>query len=56
MPMSVLFWVLYIIAVVFGAWASYDGQPNWPRRFGGHFVLWILVGILGWRVFGSAIK
>ena len=55
MPIGLLFWVLYIIAVLFGAWASY-GQPNWPRLFGGHFVLWILVGMLGWHVFGPAIK
>lgn len=56
MPISMLFWAIYIIAIVFGFWLSYDGQPTWPRRFGGYVVLWILVGILGWRVFGSAIK
>lgn len=56
MPLNLLFWTLYIISVVFGAWAYYDGQPLWYKRFGGYFVLWILVGILGWRVFGSAIK
>lgn len=55
MPLSVLFWVIYVIAVFFGAWLNY-GQTGWPRNFGGHFVLWILVGILGYRVFGSVIK
>ena len=56
MPLSILFWVIYIVALVFSIWASYDGQPNWPRRAGGSFVLWLLIGILGWSVFGPAVK
>lgn len=56
MPLSVLFWMVYIISVLFGGWVYYDGQPNWPRRFSGYFVLWLLVGILGYRVFGTVIK
>jgi hypothetical protein len=55
MPISILFWVIYIVALVFSVWGNY-GQPDWGRRAGGYFVLWVLVGILGWRVFGSAIK
>jgi hypothetical protein len=56
MPLGWLFWMLYIIAVLFGGWLYYDGQPAWPRRFGGYMMLWILVGILGYHVFGSVIK
>lgn len=57
MPLSIWFWVLYVITVVFGFWIYYEsGQPLWYRRFGGYVVLWILVGMLGYRVFGSAIK
>jgi hypothetical protein len=55
MPLSILFWVVYLIALIFGVWGNYD-QPNWPRNAGGHLALWILVGILGWHVFGSAVK
>jgi hypothetical protein len=57
MPLGVLFWVLYIVAVVMGFWASYEpGQPLWYRRAGSYLVLWILVGILGWHVFGAAVR
>jgi ABC-type polysaccharide/polyol phosphate export permease len=56
MTISLLFWMIYIIAIVFSLWASYDGGPNWPRRAGSHFILWVLIGILGWKVFGPAIR
>jgi hypothetical protein len=56
MPLSILFWVVYLLALVLGFWANYDGQPNWPRRAGGYGALWLLVGILGWQVFGPAVK
>jgi len=55
MPMSILFWVVYLLAVVVGYWSNY-GQADWPRRAGGYGVLWLLVGILGWQVFGPAVK
>jgi hypothetical protein len=56
MPISVLFWVIYIVAILFSGWAYYVPNTNWIRPFGGLFVTWILIGILGYRVFGSAIK
>lgn len=56
MPLSILFWVIYIFSLIFGAWGFYvPGQP-WYRPAGGYFVLWVLVGILGWHVFGPAIR
>jgi len=57
MPLNILFWVIYIIALLISWWGYYEpGQPLWFRRAGGITVLWVLVGILGWRVFGPAIK
>jgi hypothetical protein len=57
MPIGILFWVLYVLAVVIGIWGSYEPtQPLWYRRFSGYIVLWILVGILGWSVFGPVVK
>jgi hypothetical protein len=56
MSLSLLFWMLYILSVLFGFWANYDPAiPLWYRRAGAYFVLWILVGILGWSVFGAAL-
>lgn len=57
MPLSLLFWIIYILALVFGLWGYYDpASPGWYRRAGGHVVLWILVGMLGWHVFGPALR
>lgn len=57
MPLNILFWVIYVVAVVFSFWANYEaGQPTWFRRAGSYFVCWVLIGILGWRVFGPAVR
>jgi hypothetical protein len=56
MPLNIWFWIIYFIAGLFFWWISYDGQPAWYRRAGALTVLWILVGILGLSVFGSAVK
>jgi hypothetical protein len=56
MPMSILFWVIYIISLLVGFWGYYEPTGAWVRRAGGYIALWVLVGILGWSVFGPAIK
>lgn len=57
MPLSLFFWVIYIIAILFGVWSNYEAnQPLWYRRAGAYLVLWLLVGVLGWEVFGAAIR
>ena len=56
MPLGILFWVVYVVAIIFGVWSNYTpGQP-WFRAAGAYLVLWLLVGILGWSVFGPVIK
>ena len=57
MTLGLLFWVIYLIAVLFGFWVNYEAnQPLWFRRAGAFLVLWVLVGILGWEVFGPAVR
>jgi hypothetical protein len=56
MPLNILFWVIYLIALILSFFVYYAPGTPWFRPFGGAFVLWILVGILGWRVFGPAIR
>ena len=57
MTLATLFWVIYIIALIFGAWGFYDtGQPFPFRRWAsGSLIYWILPGILGWAVFGGIV-
>jgi hypothetical protein len=55
MPLNILFWVIYLLALLVSWWGYYTpGQP-WFRPFGGALAIWVLVGILGWRVFGPAV-
>jgi hypothetical protein len=57
MPLGILFWIIYVIAVPFGIWSNYAAaDPLWTRRAGAYGVLWLLVGFLGWSVFGSVVK
>lgn len=57
MPLKVWFWVIYVIAILSGLWSNYEAnQPLWYRKAGAYLVLWILVGILGWEVFGSLVQ
>ena len=56
MSIGFLFWLLMILWLIFGMWSVWPaaGQPNW-RPVGGNLLLWILLFILGWRVFGFVI-
>jgi hypothetical protein len=56
MPIAILFWVIYLLAVIFGYWSTYTPGTPFNRPFIGVFALWVLVGILGWQVFGPAIR
>ena len=57
MPLSIWFWVIYVIAILLGGWSSYDStQPLWYRRTGAYAILWLLVGLLGYGVFGPVVK
>lgn len=61
MPLGILFWTIYVIAIIFGLWSNYEitqpGQPPlWFRRAGAYLVLWLLVGMLGWETFGAVVR
>lgn len=57
MPLAVLFWVLMVISLIFGWWVEYvPGQPFPVRRVGYSFLYFVLLAILGWQVFGPAVR
>ena len=57
MPLGILFWVIFVISFLFGLWSNYEaGQPFPVKRAGTYLVLWLLVGMLGWKVFGSVVQ
>ena len=53
MQRSVLFWVLMILWLLFGIVVAYRGGI-WPM--GPSFLLWVLLALLGWQVYGPAVK
>jgi len=57
MPMGILFWMLMILWFVFGLyWNRTDlGAGNYGP-LGGNLMLFILLGLLGWRTFGSVLQ
>jgi len=53
MTIGFLFWILMLFWLIFGFWVYW---PNPDRRLsGGHFLLWFLLFLLGWSVFGFPI-
>jgi len=46
-----------IISLIFGLWSDYTpGQPYPFRSWGGNVLLFVLLAILGWAVFGAPVK
>jgi hypothetical protein len=53
MEIGVLFWVIFIIAFLIGG-IVYTGR--WPVVWAPNLLVAILIGLLGWRVFGAVVK
>jgi hypothetical protein len=51
MTIALLFWILMLFWLCFGAWQN--GALGWP--LGGHLLLWVVIALLGWNVFGPMI-
>lgn len=46
-----------IIWFIFGAWREYTpGQPYPFANGAGHFLMFVLLGLLGWAQFGAPVK
>jgi TctA family transporter len=54
--LSILFWVLMIVWVFFDFWRYYEPGKPYPMRSGaGTLLVFVLLGILGWAVFGAPV-
>lgn len=50
--LTMLFWLLYVIGLLFGFYVEYSpGQPYPVNRGGRHFLMFIMIGLLGYKVF-----
>lgn len=54
MTIGLCFWILMLLTLVFGIGWGWE----WPNRvaFGRSLLLWFLLFLLGWSVFGFPIK
>lgn len=52
MSAAIWFWILYVISLLF------TGYWNWPFNQNGapYGLIYILIGLLGWGVFGAPIR
>jgi hypothetical protein len=56
-PIGILFWVLMILWFVFGLY--WEGPSIREGRYGvlgGNVLLFVLLGLLGWRLFGPVLQ
>jgi hypothetical protein len=54
---GLLYWILYVIAVIFGPLAAWPRDPatGW-RPFGGSLLLFVLLFLIGWKLFGPILN
>ena len=55
MKMGFLFWLLMLLWLLFGLWVFWPISDAW-RPFGSSFLLWVLLFLLGWKVFGAPLQ
>ena len=57
MTLAVWFWLFYVLSLIFGIWREYvPGAPYPFIRGGWYVVLYLMLGCLGWKVFGSPVQ
>jgi hypothetical protein len=57
MPLSILYWILMLLWLVFGLWSGYiPGQAYSYRVLGGSILQFILFAVIGWKLFGPPIQ
>lgn len=56
MTIGFIFWLIMLLSFVFNAYWNWPKEPNGYGVFGGSFLLFILLFLLGWKVFGFPIQ
>lgn len=54
MTIGFIFWLLMILWLIFGAY-THRGEVGTPIAWGGNLLLWVLLFLVGWKVFGWPI-
>ena len=57
MTLQFWFWLFYVGGALFGLWYDYEkGQPYPYRTAGYHFLVYVLLFIIGLKLFGSPVQ
>lgn len=56
MSIGLLFWLIFVIAILFGGFANWPKSPEDRFRFGSVGIFAVLIFLLGWRVFGFVVQ
>ena len=55
MDKGLLFWVIFVVCLIFGGFGAVpQGRPYWDRW--GFLVFFLMIGLLGWAVFGPVVR
>ena len=52
MSIALLFWIIMIVGLLFGFFTNRANPMIWISN---SLVIWVLLALLGWAVFGAAI-
>ena len=55
MSFGLVYWILMLLWLVFGLWAAWPLSGTNTKLVGGNLLLFILLVLLGWKVFGPPI-
>ena len=58
MSCAIWFWIIFVISLLFFGYTSFTpaNTPANPSARWSWFVLFVLLGLLGWRVFGHPVQ
>ena len=56
MSIGLLFWLIMVIWLLFGAAVAWPRDAPNRYGFGSNLVLWVVIALLGWKVFGFVIQ
>lgn len=55
MSIALLFWILMILWFLFGIWSSWPLSASNGKTVAGNLLLFVVIALLGWQVFGPAL-
>lgn len=57
MSLAIWFWILFVVSLLISFYAEYIPGHPYPWRFGvRHFILYLLIFIIGLQIFGGPVK